>query len=469
MFLLKQHVINGLIHYTYFILCLFLSTTLYADEVMSDNSGGMLTVEGGEPRVLLTPIDNLSLKEQQKRRRGHAFFNTLFIADASEVPKRSGLGPLFIGASCEVCHNRLGRGRMPNLAESKPLALVFQLSSLQYNQQWQAFHPVYGEVFNPFSIDDVPDEGRVSIEYHVIKGQYSDGMPWQLSAPKYEFTQLSYGPFENDSIIKTAYSPRLAQSLIGMGLLESISDEAILKHADPNDDNSDGISGRAHLQMHENNAVLGRFGWKAEQVSLRSQVSVALHNEQGIRTSDHPNSTCTASQVACLRAEEQGKEIEITDEDLDAIVFFTQTIPVPKRRNSAADNVKKGEQLFNSLFCQKCHVASFTTKKQVDFPLLSEQKIYPYTDLLLHDMGEQLADNRPVINATGREWRTAPLWGIGLNKIISGAESYLHDGRATTLEQAILWHGGEAEMSKQGFMQLEKINRDNLIAFLESL
>lgn len=453
----------------YFLIILFFTNIVFAHEIVSDDSGGMLTVDGDNQRVLLTPIDNLSLKQQQKRRRGHAFFNTLFISDASEVPKRSGLGPLFIGASCEVCHNRLGRGRMPDLSDTRPLALVFQLSTLQNNNQWQALHPVYGENFNPFSIANVPDEGRISIKYKSIKGYYNDGMSWELLAPEYEFSQLSYGPFENDSIIKTAYSPRIAQSLIGMGLLEAIPDEEILENADPDDLNNDGISGRAHRQKQGQNYVLGRFGWKAEQKSLRSQITAALQNEQGIKTTDRPESTCTASQVACLRADLQGKEIELIDEDLEAIVFFTQTIPVPKRRNSGADDVKKGEDLFNSLSCQKCHIASFTTKKQSDFPLLSKQRIHPYTDLLLHDMGEQLADNRPIINATGREWRTAPLWGIGLNKIISGSESYLHDGRATTLEQAILWHGGEAEASKESFIQLDKVSRDSLIAFLESL
>lgn len=459
----------SLASYSCLVMCLFLFNTVFAEETVNENSGGMLTVDGSDHRILLTPIDNLSLEQQKKRRRGHAFFNTLFIADASEVPIRAGLGPLFIGASCEVCHNRLGRGRMPNLADTQPVALVFQLSSLQNNGQWQAFHPVYGESFNPFSIVNVPDEGRINVTYTDIKGEYRDGMSWELRAPNYEFTHLSYGPFENDGIIKTAYSPRLAQSLIGMGLLESIPDEAILKNADPDDIDNDGISGRAHLRLQGNNSILGRFGWKAEQVSLRSQISIALKNEQGIKTTDHPISNCTASQIACTEAGTQGKQIELNDKDLDAIVFFTQTIPVPKRRHSDSDEVKKGEKLFNALACQKCHIANFTTKKQSDFPLLSEQKIHPYTDLLLHNMGEQLADNRPIGNATGREWRTAALWGIGLNKMISGQESYLHDGRALTLEQAILWHGGEAEVSKQAFMQLNKVNRDNIIAFLESL
>jgi len=448
---------------------LFAQTSIEPITPHKKNSGGMLTVQGEHSRVLLSAIDNLSPEHQQKRRRGHAFFNTLFISGESEVPKRQGLGPLFNGASCEVCHNRLGKGQMPNLTDTQPSALVFQLSTLQKNQQWQTFHPVYGDIFNPFAIPGVPDEGRIEMNYNIIKGTFSDGSPWELSSPSYTFKTLNYGSFEDKEIIKTAFSPRLAQSLIGMGLLEAISEQDIMRNADPDDENHDGISGRAHYFRHDNQVRLGRFGWKATHVNLRAQITDALKNEQGIKTTDHPHTSCTKQQIACLNADLKGKNIELTNEDLEAILFFTQTIPVPERRNINDEQVLKGEIVFNTLACQQCHISSFRTQKQAGLPLLSQQTISPYTDLLLHDMGEDLADNRPVLDASGREWRTAPLWGIGLNKLISGTESYLHDGRAKTLTQAILWHGGEAELSKQQFLQLNKSNRDNLIAFLKSL
>ncbi len=454
---------------------LIIPITVYAENSEPNNtlerinSGGQLTVQGDHSRVLLSNIETLTDEQNSKRRRGHAFFNTLFISGESEVPKREGLGPLFNGASCEVCHNRLGRGRMPLLSDTQPSSLVFQLSSLSHRKQWQDFHPVYGKNFNPFATPNVPDEGRIKISHTVIKGQYVDGSSWQLLKPEYQFIQLNYGPFEHDSIIKTAFSPRLGQSLIGMGLLEAISDEAILKNEDPNDLDQDGISGRAHRIQKNDTSVIGRFGWKATQAKLINQITDALSNEQGIKTRYQPHHNCTSFQQKCIESDALSNAIELIDEDLTSLVFFTQTIPVPERRNSDHFDVIQGQRIFNSISCQKCHVDHYITSYIEDMPVLSEQAIYPYTDLLLHDMGEALSDNRPVGNASAREWRTPPLWGIGLNNIISGDESYLHDGRAKTLEQAILWHGGEAETAKNKFTSLTKTQRDQLIAFLKSL
>jgi len=258
--------------------------------------------------------------------------------------------------------------------------------------------------------------------------------------------------------------------VIGLGLLEAISDDDILANADPDDRDGDGISGRPNYvwDRASETIVLGRFGWKAGQPNLNQQNAEAFANDMGLTSSLVPHDGCTPAQTDCLAAP-HGGEPEVSDNILATVLFYSRNLGVPARRNVDAPEVLRGKTLFHRAGCQKCHTPSFTTRADAAEPELASQKIRPYTDLLLHDMGDGLADGRPEFLATGREWRTPPLWGIGLTEAVNGHTFFLHDGRARNLLEAILWHGGEAENAKQAVLQFTAEERDALLAFLNSL
>jgi CxxC motif-containing protein (DUF1111 family) len=258
--------------------------------------------------------------------------------------------------------------------------------------------------------------------------------------------------------------------LIGLGLLEAIDEEDILALSDPDDENGDGISGRANYVWDIENEmeVMGRFGWKANQPTVRQQVAGAFLGDIGITTSIFPDENCTLVQINCANSL-NGGEPELPDEFLDDVVLYSQTLAVPARRNFEDEDVLLGKFLFNEIGCNSCHIEKITTGDDHEVSALRNQVIRPYTDLLLHDMGEGLADNRPDFLADGNEWRTPPLWGIGLFEKVNNHTFYLHDGRARNLEEAILWHDGEAKASKENFMNLSKTDRLALISFLNSL
>ena len=259
-----------------------------------------------------------------------------------------------------------------------------------------------------------------------------------------------------------------------MGLLDAIPQQEVAAAADPEGANGDGISGRLNMvwDRAEQRTAPGRFGWKASQPTLLQQAAAAFRNDIGITNALYPSETCTSQQAACRNAGNgrgPGTPHEISESTLASTTLFLRFLPVPRRRNPHEPDVLKGRHLFRQLGCAACHVPSHVTGEVAGYPELSNQVIWPYTDLLLHDMGEGLADNRPEFEATGREWRTPPLWGLGWTRPVSGHESYLHDGRARTLSEAILWHGGEAEIAQQAFVNLARPERQALLAFLESL
>ncbi|RZI55067.1 MAG: c-type cytochrome, partial [Pseudomonas sp.] len=265
-------------------------------------------------------------------------------------------------------------------------------------------------------------------------------------------------------------SGRLAPPMHGMGLLDSISEATILENSDPLDMNKDGISGRPNyvfshsLQRDE----IGRFGWKANEPTLHDQDAAAFNGDMGLTTTLFPGENCGTDQSVCKDLP-NGGEPEVTDKQLNLMVHYSKFVAVPARRNSELPDVIKGRELFIEANCQSCHRPTMTTRDDASHKLLSGQKIWPYTDLLIHDMGDELADNRPDGLANGSEWRTSPLWGIGLTAAVNGHEFYMHDGRARTLEEAILWHGGEAEASRETFKGMTAENRAALLEFLKSL
>jgi CxxC motif-containing protein (DUF1111 family) len=276
---------------------------------------------------------------------------------------------------------------------------------------------------------------------------------------------------------KTMMSARVAPPMIGLGLLEAIPEADIRAAADPSDANGDGISGRINevWSAADSKLALGRFGWKAGVASIHEQAAQAFAGDIGISSPLVPKSygDCTAAQTACLNApngdsaRQDGHEIG--SELIQLVAFYSQNLAVPARRGPQDEAVLKGKALFKSIGCAACHRPSWTTGNVPGQRQLSNQLIWPYTDMLLHDMGDGLADNRPEARADGREWRTPPLWGIGLTGQVNGYTFFLHDGRARTVEEAVLWHGGEAQPANDAYRALSKADRDALLAFVNSL
>jgi len=265
--------------------------------------------------------------------------------------------------------------------------------------------------------------------------------------------------------------------MIGLGLLEAIPEEQIMAHADPDDADGDGISGRPNRvwsQLHEKE-MLGRFGWKANVPTIIEQNAGAFSGDIGISTTLHPSGAgeCTERQTSCIDAPSGNspkcQNVEVGDELFELMTFYTQNLAVPPRRYADDPEVLKGKALFHQTGCAQCHQPNFLTGDVPEQPHLSNQRIWPYTDMLLHDMGEGLADNRPDGKASGSEWRTPPLWGIGLTETVSDHTQFLHDGRARNLTEAILWHGGEGQAARDLFAALDKEDRDRLLAFVNSL
>lgn len=382
----------------------------------------------------------------------------VFDRDWSDPAHLPGLGPLYSAASCMTCHVKDGKGRPPASPTEPVVSIAFQLGSAS----GPGPHPVYGEQLDLHQLGQARGEGTVEVSYDELPGEFATGEPYSLLRPRYRFKDLAHGPLGEG----TPFSPRVAPANFGLGLLEAIPEEALLALEDPDDRDGDGISGRANqvMDVSEGHTRMGRFGWKANQPTLLQQVTHALVADMGLTTPVYP------------RAQEpQGAPVtamgpDVKDYDLERLVFYTRLLAVPKRRNWEAPDVLRGKAVFRALGCAACHVdRAFETVEVSGFPELSKQRIQPYTDLLLHDMGEGLADGRPDGLATGREWRTPPLWGIGLTATVSGHTRFLHDGRARNVEEAVLWHGGEADAARERYTRLRREDREALLAFLGSL
>lgn len=399
---------------------------------------------------------------------GNSFFNTVWVGNPSSTTLRDGLGPNYNAVSCSSCHFKDGRGRgLPDTAGSIDISLLFRLR-VKNGPREVIPHPAYGEQFQPFSVPGVANEGDVRVSFQTIRGEFADQEPYELSKPVYQFLNLNFGPLGENTIT----SPRVAPQMVGLGLVELISENDILKKEDPYDMDGDGISGRAnrvHSVVH-NEVRLGRFGWKAGKSMLIEQNAAAFNGDIGITSPLHPKEECTKAQPDCLK---NMSEEDINLERLELVTTYTKLLAVPKRRNIEKLEVKNGQVHFQKANCTACHTPSYVTTDEGEIEILKNQTIYPYSDFLLHDMGDELADNgEDYLNeeeASTREWRTPPLWGLGMIPVVNGHSRYLHDGRARSLEEAILWHGGEAEDSKQAFLKMTKKEREELIEFLKDL
>lgn len=427
----------------------------------------------------------IGLEGEAKFKVGNAIFRKLWVSAPSSTTSSDGLGPLYNSRSCQSCHLKDGRGRPPtaNYPADTAESMFLRLSIPPQNGEHRRLlaerrvntinEPTYGEQLQNFAIQGLDNEGHMHIDYKEEPLTLDDGTVVSLRRPTYSIEGLKYGPLHPDTML----SPRVAPPMIGVGLLEAIPEDQIRARADADDKDKDGVSGRTNevWSAEHGKVALGRFGWKAGKPSVREQAAGAFAGDMGLSTPlvPNPSGDCAAAQPTCLNAPNGNTErdggLEVGAKLFDHVVFYSQNLAVPPRRNFNDPAVNRGKTLFYALRCQSCHTPSFTTGKVEGQPHLSKQKIWPYTDLLLHDMGEGLADNRPEGMADGREWRTAPLWGLGLTRLVSGHTQFLHDGRARSIEEAILWHAGEARSARDGYAALSKADREALIKFVESL
>ncbi|HMV69208.1 MAG TPA: di-heme oxidoredictase family protein, partial [Myxococcota bacterium] len=402
-------------------------------------AGGETTVWEVSERSFSLSARNLDFERRGPFFTGNSLFNQAWVVAPASTEGRDGLGPVFNARSCSGCHFHDGRGHPPE--DGEPMSQALVRLSVPGADGHPAPDPVYGGQLQPFGIPGVPGEGSATLRWVEVPGAYDDGEPWSLRRPELDMTG-DLGPFAAGLMT----SVRVAPQMIGLGLLEWIDEADLLAVEDPDDADGDGVSGRANRLGDAGR--LGRFGWKANQPDLLEQTAGAFLGDMGITTALHPTQDCGAGQSACAAAP-TGGEPEADDTALDRVSYYSHFLAVPARRDVAG--VIEGKRLFHEAGCAACHVPSWTTGEAAEWPELSEQTIWPYTDLLLHDLGPDLADGRPDGEAGGQEWRTPPLWGIGLVPVVNGHDRLLHDGRARGVAEAILWHGGEAQAARDAF------------------
>ena len=426
---------------------------------------GPLGVNSTSSNAFGFEIDGLSFSEIAAFSNGNSLFNQSWVPSPAQSTTSDGLGPTFNARSCAGCHFKDGRGKpLINGEDSRGFLMRISLPGQDAIGNGNPV-PGYNTQIQDRSNDGIPFEAKVNVTYEVISGSYPDGTSYELLNPIYNFSEENFG-----SLAGVEMSPRIGQQTIGLGLISALPDNEILRFADEFDNDSDGISGKPNYvwNQQESAITLGKYGWKANTPTLKQQIASAFHGDLGLTTTLNVDNNCPSPQLDCMNATDGGSP-EVTDEQLDKVVFYQGLLAVPNRRNFRDDSVLQGKVLFNQLNCIGCHAINLMTSNSNIHPVLENINIKPYSDFLLHDMGEGLADNRPDFLATGREWRTQPLWGIGLIPTVNDHSFYLHDGRARNIEEAILWHGGEAENSKQAFMNLSATEREHVINFVNSL
>ena len=413
--------------------------------------------------VFCEPVKKMNEEERMIFSYGRSFFRTPWVEAPSATTARDGIGPLFNANTCINCHPNNGAGVAVKQDGTMTRSLLLRLSHKTSNDsaclKKCGFEPdsTYGAQLSLNGNHDVPFEGKAKVTYKEQKGSYHDGGTFSLREPTYTIENLNYGALDKESI----FAPRIALALVGLGRLELIDEKDILAHQDINDSNKDGISGKANYAWSPkyNKTMLGRFTWKASVVSVKAQTAAAAYNDMSLTNPFFPKENCTKKQKECLKAPKGRYAFDLPANRLDAIAYYLRNLAVPNQREP--EKHIEGAKLFSALNCTGCHVTTYKTTKG--------DTIHPFSDLLLHDMGEALADGRREFLANGNEWRTPPLWGIGLYKRASAEANYLHDGRARSIEEAILWHGGEAQKSKEKFMALDKKEREKILNFLSSL
>jgi len=427
------------------------------------------------------PSGNISFENELTFKLGDGLFRKIWVSSPSSTLASDGLGPLYNARSCQRCHVKDGRGHPPEGSDDNAISMFLRISipgtdadAISEIEGYIATapDPVYGSQLQDFAVQGHASEYRLDISYTEEIVTLADGMQVSLRHPVYRAADPGYGPLHPDAML----SPRVAPQMIGLGLLEAIPAADILAGADEDDADGDGISGRANVVWSavHNQPMLGRFGLKAGMPTIREQSAGAFAGDIGISNPifTAASGDCTDAQEACkasIHGDKDARDFEIDAKGMDLVTFYSRNLGVPARRNMDDPAVLRGKEMFYTTGCTSCHTPSFVTNRLEDQPEQSFQLIWPYTNMLLHDMGPGLADHRPEARATGSEWRTPPLWGIGLTQHVSGHSYFLHDGRARSLLEAVLWHGGEAQPQRDAVTEMTPQDRDALIAYLESL
>jgi CxxC motif-containing protein (DUF1111 family) len=433
------------------------------------NPGGATTTLRLDRDAYSQPANNLDFAGRADFSVGNGVFRKIWVSAPSSTTASDGLGPLFNARGCQECHIKDGRGHPPAAGATDAVSFVVGLSPPHGGEAGFAF----GNQLQDFGVAGVPSEGRITISYAEEPTALAGGETVSLRVPTYSVAEGGFGPVPDGTLL----SPRIAPPMIGLGLIEAIHPNDILAGADPDDANHDRISGRVHwvTDIATGAPAIGRFGWKAAQPSIADQTATAFAMDMGLSTALVPRAygDCGDAQPTCLGMPNGDplEGFEVAPELFDVVVFYAGHLAVPVRRDFDDPTVLAGKALFYDSGCTSCHTPKYVTSNDPSVPdALRRQLIWPYTDLLLHDMGPGLADGRPQGDASGSEWRTPPLWGIGLTATVNGdGAGFLHDGRARTLLEAVLWHGGEAEAARDAVVAKTPEQRAALIRFLESL
>jgi CxxC motif-containing protein (DUF1111 family) len=422
--------------------------------------GGEGTVANYGPGAFSQPAANLDDEYLARFRIGDVFFTEEWGPAGYSGDERDGLGPTYLASSCAACHPADGRSDAPATPGSVSQPILRFVDGDEMASRLDA----YGFQLQTAAIDGVPAEGKLQVSWRELPSAYPDGTPYSLREPIIEVHGEQFGSL--DGVVATGV--RVGPGLIGLGLLEAIPDSAIGALADPDDHDGDGVSGRVHVVTTLGGEVaIGRFGHKANVATIADQTAIAYLLDLGVTSPSIPDENCPAPQVACAAAESGGSP-EISANRFADVVVYASTLAVPGRPSAGDGGVTEGEDIFTGIGCAACHVARWETGEH-PIDALANQTIYPYTDLLLHDMGPGLSDGRADGLAGPSEWRTAPLWGLGLVRSVNASAGFLHDGRARTIEEAVLWHGGEGMRSRDAFVSLSAADRQRVIQFLSSL
>jgi CxxC motif-containing protein (DUF1111 family) len=429
-------------------------------------SGGDATALDATSNAYSNSIDHLDDTQAGEFSYGHSVFSQNWVTAPATTSGMDGLGPIYNAHACSTCHSKDGRSApVDDNGVFVGMLLRVSIPGMAANGGPNP-DPVYGDQLRPYGILGVPGDGTPHVDYQETPGAYGDGTAFSLNTPTYTVEGWNYGPPSDGLMI----SPRTGPSVIGLGLLEAVPEEEILANVHDADEN--GVHGVPNhvWDAAQQVTVLGRFGWKANQPTTLQQTAGAFLGDIGITSSLFPNGTCTATMTKCLAAPSGADpDFELTDSRWQSVGFYMKALAVPARRNLDDPQALQGEKLFDSFGCASCHIPTLHTGPDAAADVLANQTFHPYTDLLLHDMGPDLADGRPDFEASGSQWRTTPLWGIGLLQTVNHHSFLLHDGRARGIAEAILWHGGEAATARENFRLAEQADRDALLKFLESL
>jgi CxxC motif-containing protein (DUF1111 family) len=408
--------------------------------------GGSATVAVHATAPFMQLVPNIDAAQMVGVSQGRELFLAAWQPAPGPRALLDGLGPYFNANACSACH--AVDGRVAPLADSGATtpAVLFRVGNAAGQE-----HPVLG----------------AQLQHQATQGLAEGVVTWARDSAT-GLLRYVVSLFDGSTSMEGyQIGARISPQLVGMGLLDLVPESQLLEYADADDRNGDGVSGRPHWVVEEGVSRIGRFGWKAINATLRTQNAGAMHQDMGLTSPVNPQESCTATQSVCTTAASGGSP-EVSEESLMAVVDFMTVLAVPERRVSDQAVFNLGARLFNATGCTACHRPTLTTGTHPRFPSLNHQTLYAYTDLLLHDMGESLSDGVKEKDATAREWRTPPLWGLGIVEQKAGAR-FLHDGRAATLREAIEWHGGEAQSARDRFGALSENDKTTLLQFLRGI